>query len=174
MLCLPASPQWTDAWGTHWEKMWLWDPLKIHVFPITLNSENLSFAKNITMAFVHLFLGLFDSFLPSALWRLWEPWFQHVSMYIQLGQSNEWFCNSEETSVSLLLHQCPWGALGLWVWSPLGESRKVAVSAESHLPLLTDWESELRFLSTQFRGREVQKPRGYFNLRCPCLFLPPS
>ena len=130
MLCLPASPQWTDAWGTHWEKMWLWDPLKIHVFPITLNSENLSFAKNITMTFVHLFLGLFDSFLPSPLWRLWEPWFQHVSMYLQLGQSNEWFCNSEETSVSLLLHQCPWGALGLWVLSPLRESRKFVVSAE--------------------------------------------
>ena len=67
MHCLPPSPQWTVAWGTLWEKMWFWDPLKIHLFPITLNSENFSFAKNITMAFIHLFLGLFDSFLPSAM-----------------------------------------------------------------------------------------------------------
>ena len=44
---------------------------------------------------------------------------------------------------------------------------------KSHWPLLTDWESELRFLLARFRGRDVQKPLGYFTLCSPCLFLPP-
>ena len=172
MHCLPPSPQWTVAWGTRWEKMWFWDPLKIHLFPITLNSENFSSAKNITVAFVHLFLGLFDSFLPSAMKALRTM--VSTCFHVSSAWPEEWVilqfrreqCLFSFTSVPKEPKGSGFGPLRQ-------ESPGMLFLLKSHWPLLTDWESELRFLSAQFRGRDVQKPRGYFTLCSPCLFLPP-
>lgn len=151
-----------------------WDPLKIHLFPITLNSENFSFAKKITMAF--------RTFISGTIW--------FISAICYEGSENHGFnmfpCIFSlarvvsdfaipERPVSLCSFTSVPGEPEGSGFGPVHRQGSPGTLSllKSHWPLLTDWESELRFLSAQFRGTDFQKPQGYFNLHSPCLFLPP-
>lgn len=130
MLCLPTSPQWTDSWETHWEKMRFWDPLKIHVFPITLNSENLSFAKSITMGLYIYFWDYLIHFCHPLYEGSDNHGFNMFPCIFNLARVMSDFAIQKRPVSLCSFTSVPGGALGLWVWSPLGESRKVIVSAE--------------------------------------------